>query len=365
MQVDGTSIEVPFSKIHQKEDIQVDSGRIERYYMYIAHSPEWCKEHGEIKLLYLDEHSVYEGKYPIGTKIYYRVGGDLAGTIKQFKDGKYTIEGPNGSTTIPESEINNPDKYMPGEIPVAKYAVDDTIENGKHAVIIVGVNKLNSGGYSYIINRINLGTRSYLNETWEEKIIDDLISQHGYKLKQKTPTTTDADVEPDTTFDDLNGKDRQEALEEILKDEDSPEEEDVNEGAKSEIKTADNKTKSVPDLNFSIFGYSFNTFYSGINYDKNTGGVVVTPKDVDRVDAGMGLYNIDPNLCQNEAQVVKIIGALRSAAMYCNDNDVIIRIIQSLIPKLENKTLEIQWAFVSKSKEPSTNKILQIYPSFR
>lgn len=356
MQKDGTSIEVPFSEIHQKEDIQVDSGRIERYYMYIAHSPEWCKEHGEIRLLYLDEHSVYEGKYPIGTKIYYRVGGDLVGTIKQFKDGKYTIEGPNGLTELSKSEIDNPDKYMPGEIPVAKYAVDDTIENGKHAVIIVGVNKLNSGGYSYIINRVNLGTRSYLNETWEEKIIDDLISQHGYKLKQKTPTTTDAAVEADTTFDDLNEKDRQEALEEILKDEDSPEEEDVEEGAKSEIKTADNKIKKIPDLNFSIFGYSFNTFYSGINYDKNTGGVVVTPKDVDRVDAGMGLYNIDPNLCQNEAQVVKIIGALRSAAMYCNDNDVIIRIIQSLIPKLENKTLEIQWAFVSKSKEPSTNE---------
>ena len=42
--------------------------------------------------------------------------------------------------------------------------------------------------------------------------------------------------------------------------------------------------------------------------------------------------------------------------MYCNDNGAIIRIIQSLIPKLENKTLEIQWAFVSKSKEPSTNE---------
>ncbi|MDD7757021.1 MAG: hypothetical protein PUJ51_21455 [Clostridiales bacterium] len=97
---------------------------------------------------------------------------------------------------------------MPGETPVAKYAVDDTIENGKHAAIIVGVNKLNTGGYSYTINRINLGTRSYLNETWEEKIIDDLISQHGYKLRQKTPTTTDAAVEPDTTFDDLNEKDR-------------------------------------------------------------------------------------------------------------------------------------------------------------
>ena len=351
MQNDGTSIEVPFSKIHQKEDIQVYPGRIERYYMYIAHDPEWCKEHGEIRLLYLDEHSVYKGKYPIGTKIY--IGGDFIGTIKQFKDDQYVIEGPKGLTKIPESEIN---KYTPGETPVAKYAVGDTIENGKHTAIIVGVNKLNTGGYSYIINRIDLGIRSYLNETWEEKTIDDLISQHGYKLKQKTPTTTDADVEPDTTFDDLNGKDRQEALEEILKDEDSPEEEDVKEVAEPEIKTADNKNKKIPDLNFSIFGYSFNTFYSGINYDKKTGEVVVTKNDVDRVDAGMGLYNIDPNLCQNEAQVVKIIGALRSAAMYCNDNDVIIRIIQSLIPKLENKTLEIQWAFVSKSKEPSTNE---------
>ena len=73
----------------------------------------------------------------------------------------------------------------------------------------------------------------------------------------------------------------------------------------------------------------------------------------------MGLYNIDPNLCQNEAQVVKIIGALRSAAMYCNNNGAIIRIIQSLIPKLKNKTLEIQWAFVSKSKAPSTNEKFQ------
>ena len=353
IQEGGNSIEIPFDVIHKKKDIKVSPGVFEKQYIFKAYDPEWCKEHGKIRLLYLDEHSVYEGKYPIGTEIY-SIGGEVfIGIIKQFKDDQYLIEGPNGSTTIPKSEIT---KYMLGKTTVAKYAVGDTIENGSHTAIIVGVNKLNTGGYSYIINRIDLGTRSYLNETWEEKIIDDLISQHGYKLKQKTPTTTDAAVEADTTFDDLNEKDRQGALEEILKDEDSPEEEDVNEGAKSEIKTADNKTKSVPDLNFSIFGYSFNTFYSGINYDKKTGEVVVTKNDVDRVDAGMGLYNIDPNLCQNEAQVVKIIGALRSAAMYCNDNDVIIRIIQSLIPKLENKTLEIQWAFVSKSKEPSTNK---------
>lgn len=253
-------------------------------------------------------------------------------------------------------EDNSPDNEPPTPPTVAKYAVDDIIENGNNEVKIVEVNKLNTGGYSYTINQINSGVQSSSNETWPEDKIDNLISQDGYKLRQKTPTTTDAAVEPDTTFDDLNEKDRQEALEEILKDEDSPEEEDVEEGAKSEIKTADNKIKKIPDLNFSIFGYSFNTFYSGINYDKNTGEVVVTKSDVDRVDAGMGLYNIDPNLCQNEAQVVKIIGALRSAAMYCNDNDVIIRIIKSLIPKLEDKTLEIQWAFVSKSKEPSTNE---------
>ena len=253
-------------------------------------------------------------------------------------------------------EDNSPDNEPPTSPTVAKYAVDDIIENGNNVVKIVEVNKLNTGGYSYTINQINSGVQSSSNKTWPEDKIDNLISQDGYKLRQKTPTTTDAAVEPDTTFDDLNEKDRQEALEEILKDEDSPEEEDVEEGAKSEIKTADNKIKKIPDLNFSIFGYSFNTFYSGINYDKETGEVVVTDSDVDRVDAGMGLYNIDPDLCQNEAQVVKIIGALRSAAMYCNDNDVIIRIIKSLIPKLEDKTLEIQWAFVSKSKEPSTNE---------
>ena len=355
MQNDGTSIEVPFSKIHQKEDIQVDPGRIERYYKYIAYSPEWCKENGEIRLLYLDEHSVYEGKYPIGTKIY-SIGGDFIGTIKQFKDDQYVIEGPDGSTTFPKNEINNRTKYMPGETTVAKYAVGDTIGDGSHVITIIRVNKLKSGGYSYATKHTIAGKQFSYKNTFKEKDLDELISNYGFKLRQKTPTTTDAAVEPDTTFDDLNEKDRQEALEEILKDEDSPEEEDVKEGAESEIKTADNKIKKIPDLNFSIFGYSFNTFYSGINYDKNTGEVVVTPNDVDRVDAGMGLYNIDPKLCQNEAQVVNIIGALRSAAMYCNDNDVIIRIIQSLIPQLENKTLEIQWAFVSKSKAPSTHE---------
>lgn len=303
----------------------------------------------------LDEHNVYKGKYPIGTKIS-TTSGVFIGTIKQFKDGKYVIEGPNGSTTIPESEINNPDKYMPGETTVAKYAVGDTIGDGSNVITIIRVNKLKSGGYSYTTKHTIAGKQFSYKNTFKEKDLDELISNYGFKLRQKTPTTTDAAVEPDTTFDDLNEKDRQDALEEILKDEDSPEEEDVNAGAKSEIKTADNKIKKVPDLNFSIFGYSFNTFYSGINYDKNTGDVIVTKSDVDRVDAGMGLYNIDPNLCQNEAQVVKIIGALRSAAMYCNDNDVIIRIIQSLIPKLKDKTLEIQWAFVSKSKEPTTNE---------
>lgn len=303
----------------------------------------------------LDEHSVYKGKYPIGTKIS-TTSGVFVGTIKQFKDDKYVIEGPNGSTTFPESEINNRNKYMPGETTVAKYAVGDTIGDGSNVITIIRVNKLKSGGYSYTTKHTIAGKQFSYKNTFKEKDLDELISNYGFKLRQKTPTTTDADVEPDTTFDDLNGKDRQEALEEILKDEDSPEEEAVKEGDESEIKTADNKIKKIPDLNFSIFGYSFNTFYSGINYDKETGQAVVTKSDADRVDAGMGLYNIDPNLCQNEAQVVKIIGALRSAAMYCNDNGAIIRIIQSLIPKLENKTLEIQWAFVSKSKEPTTNE---------
>lgn len=271
---------------------------------------------------------------------------------EEKSDTDSDAEPPQPSTLEDNSQDNEP----PTPPTVAKYAVDDIIENGNNVVRIVEVNKLNTGGYSYTINQINSGVQSSSNETWPEDKIDNLISQDGYKLRQKTPTTTDAAVEPDTTFDDLNGKDRQEALEEILKDEDSPEEEDVNAGAESEIKTADNKIKKIPDLNFSIFGYSFNTFYSGINYDKNTGQAVVTKSDADRVDVGMGLYNIDPNLCQNEAQVVKIIGALRSAAMYCDDNGAIIRIIQSLIPKLENKTLEIQWAFVSKSEAPTTNE---------
>lgn len=347
-------IEIPFDTIHEKKDIQVAPGVIERQYMFKADDPEWCKKNGKIKLLELDEHSVYEGKYPIGTEIY-STGGDLVGTIKQFKDGQYLIEGPNGSTTFPENEINNRTKYMPGKTTVAKYAVGDTISKNHDIVVIVGVNKLNSGGYSYTINRIVYGVQAGFNETWQEKDIDDLISQNGGKLRQKTPTTTDAAVEPDTTFDDLNGKDRQDALEEILKDEDSPEEEVVDAKQTSQIETPDNKTKTVPDLNFSVFGYSFNTFYSGINYDKDTGEVVVTSSDVDRVDAGMGLYNIDPTLCENEEKVVKIIGNLRSAAMYCN-NTALMNIIKQSIPKLKDEELEIRWAFVSKSEKPSTNK---------
>ncbi|MDD7757022.1 MAG: hypothetical protein PUJ51_21460 [Clostridiales bacterium] len=49
--------------------------------MFKAYDPEWCKENGKIRLLYLDEHSVYEGKYPIGTKIS-TTSGVFVGTIK-------------------------------------------------------------------------------------------------------------------------------------------------------------------------------------------------------------------------------------------------------------------------------------------
>lgn len=357
-----TSIEVPFSVIHEKKDIPIANGIIERQYMFKALSPEWCKKNGKIKLLELDERSVYEGKYPIGTEIY-SIGGDLVGTIKQFKNGEYIIEGPNGSTTFPEREIDDTTKYMPGKTTVAKYAVGDIIWNNREEIIIVGVNKLNSGGYSYIIDRTMYGAPYSQGETYQEKDLDDLISHSGYTLRQKTPTTTDANIEPDTVFDDLNSQDRQDALEEILESNDSPDEETVK-LPDATIKTADNKTKEVPDIEFSVFGYSFNTFYSGINYEKRDGKevVVINENEKDRVDAGMGLYNINPDLCKNEAQVVQIIGALRSVAMYCNDNGAIIRIFNSLLERLvpnsgfKNEELEIRWGFVSKSSDPSTNE---------
>ena len=41
--------------------------------------------------------------------------------------------------------------------------------------------------------------------------------------------------------------------------------------------------------------------------------------------------------------------------MYCN-NTALMYIIKQSIPKLKDEELEIRWAFVSKSKEPSTNK---------
>ena len=97
---------------------------------------------------------------------------------------------------------------MPGETPVAKYAVGDTIGDGSNVITIIRVNKLKSGGYSYATKHTIAGKQFSYKNTFKEKDLDELISNYGFKLRQKTPTTTDADVEPDTTFDALNEKDR-------------------------------------------------------------------------------------------------------------------------------------------------------------
>lgn len=320
---------IPYDEVHGTYTLE-DS---EPVMQFITNSPD---NPIYFDLLELDKKLAYTGKYPIGTKIYNTATNELEGSIIDFNGGNYILD--NGKS-IPTKELDIPYAYSIGETSINKYHNGEVIANGPISYTITKATKLASGGYSYETKKNVSGTILSEPVTLSEQDIDNLINIDGYsKSANNIPEVLGIETG--------NASDYQKDIEEALETTETIEEQvEVEKG----------------NIQFSIFGHTFNTFYTGLDFERakqeNRPPIPIDSEPgFDRIDMGIGLYKIgqeknNPLLCSSEENVIAILGAIRNGAMYAKDNNALISIIKKVIPDLKNDNLEIKYAWVSKSKE--------------
>jgi len=87
----------------------------------------------------------------------------------------------------------------------------------------------------------------------------------------------------------------------------------------------------------------------GGNFDQD--GKLITDNIGNRIDGINGLYKINAKYNTKEA-ALSALGPIRMMMMYGSNADIINQ-IRKFIPELATESLNIKWAFVSKSKSNS------------
>ena len=103
------------------------------------------------------------------------------------------------------------------------------------------------------------------------------------------------------------------------------------------------------DLDFSLFGFTFNTSYSGDDFDDD-GNLVLNEEgiDVHRIDNGYGLYALDNVTFRNKADIETALGGIRKHLRFSTNEDIL-RHVSEVLDGLPD--LSIQWAFISKAPD--------------
>lgn len=103
------------------------------------------------------------------------------------------------------------------------------------------------------------------------------------------------------------------------------------------------------DLDFSLFGFTFNTSYSGDDFDED-GNLILDEEgaDVHRIDNGYGLYALDKDMFRNKVDIENALGGIRKHLRFSSNADIL-RHVNEVLGGLPN--LSIQWAFISKARD--------------
>ena len=141
--------------------------------------------------------------------------------------------------------------------------------------------------------------------------------------------------------------------------ENTPEETVYNVGSAAEGQAllneqfADQNPQSVQlvgdDLDFNLFGFTFNTSYSGDDFDED-GNLILDEEgaDVHRIDNGYGLYALDKDMFRNKVDIENALGGIRKHLRFSSNADIL-RHVNEVLGGLPN--LSIQWAFISKARD--------------
>lgn len=119
-------------------------------------------------------------------------------------------------------------------------------------------------------------------------------------------------------------------------------EEAVNEEFSNDYPIAVNQNPESNDINFNLFGFTFNTQYFADEFDDQGN---IKPTDDKRIDCGYGLNKINPNKFKSKASIEQAMGSIRQYLYFKSNSDIV-----NYISKLTGKNdLSIRWGFISKT----------------
>ena len=111
------------------------------------------------------------------------------------------------------------------------------------------------------------------------------------------------------------------------------------------------------DIEIPLYGHTWNTFYLGVDFDKNSGEPILPqegePGD-QRIDCGYGLVKLNPEKFNNRKSIEKSMGTIRKAMQFKNNSEIA-EVLKDEIPALKNQELTIEWNFISKAEKRNGN----------
>ena len=117
----------------------------------------------------------------------------------------------------------------------------------------------------------------------------------------------------------------------------------INEEFGNSMPIAVTQTPGSQDINFDLFGFTFQTQYFADEFDDQ--GKLIPTKDA-RIDNGYGLYKINQNAFDTKDKIKKAIGSIRKHLQFKSNADIV-----QHITSLTGKTnLTIRWGFISKTE---------------
>lgn len=134
-------------------------------------------------------------------------------------------------------------------------------------------------------------------------------------------------------------------------------EEAINEEFETQEKPLEAVLPNGEDIQFNLFGFTFNNQYLADLFDQND-NIVVDQSDVDRIDNGYGLVKLQPQLFRSRAGIKEAIGSIRKHLQFSSNQQIIAHLKQIVQdPKIARNIGTIRWAFVSKSKSNANTRL--------
>lgn len=301
--------------------------------MFQIMDPEQALLSGTYKLLSAFGPQQSVGKMKPGTFIYDTFGIPFGTVISFDVDSKeYIIDQENkGQIRVPQSQIEDTTKYITGVKPTAAFEEGQVLENNGTKIIVQQIRWIDFKPLYLCEVETKEGSRK---QSFEEDQLTEFLNKNEPIVDDEVIETPIEDSLPPVVRQDIECGN--------------------NSNLNLEEKTSNvEESNNIPQVSFNFFGHTFNTFYTGLHYENGELVRNDDPTQKDRIDCGNGLFKINPTLCTDENNVVKLLGQLRALAWYLDENDTIIESIRKLLNIDDSIPLEIRYAFIIKNGNPS------------